>query len=254
MSDDNEDDNNGGASATSSTDAGDTTATVVDSSPVPPPPTSTNQLQISNNMLRLKEACRNGLVDAVRQILGDDDKHANVLHATDRHGMNASDDDDDSNSNTDDEEDTASSTTSSSSTAEIVQLLLDAGVNVHAISNAGFTALHFVRSAAVAQLLLQVGSSAIHRDNDDYQTPLHCACEYGRLEVAKVLLDAMGSSRLVRQNDRKGGTPLHWAVKANSIQLVRLLHSCKAVIRERYYVRSTVHPAAFGSERGACFN
>ena len=96
---------------------------------------------------------------------------------------------------------------------EIVRALLSHAANVKAENELGETPLHLVRqgkygsqdSVQVAQLLLDGGVNANSRDKRNW-TALHSACYYGRLEIAKVLLD---HSSITKSEDDQGETPLH---------------------------------------------
>jgi ankyrin repeat protein len=94
---------------------------------------------------------------------------------------------------------------------EIAQLLLDRGANANAEDNALCTPLHQVAGGQypsqedgirVARLLLEHGAD-INAQNPNRETPLHVASAYGRLEIARMLLE-----RTILKNDQ-GQNPSH---------------------------------------------
>lgn len=94
---------------------------------------------------------------------------------------------------------------------EIAQLLLDRGANANAEDSFFKTPLHHVAGGLyssqedgirVAQLLLERGAD-INAQNSDRETPLHAASAYGRLEIARMLLE-----RTIVTNDQ-GQNPSH---------------------------------------------
>jgi ankyrin repeat protein len=96
-------------------------------------------------------------------------------------------------------------------TLEIAQLLLDRGANANAEDSSLSTPLHHVAGGRypsqedgirVAQLLLEHGAD-INAQDSDRQTPLHAASCYGRLEIARMLLE-----RTTVTNDQ-GQNPSH---------------------------------------------
>ncbi|MBI1875088.1 MAG: ankyrin repeat domain-containing protein [Acidobacteria bacterium] len=94
--------------------------------------------------------------------------------------------------------------------AEVVQLLLDAGVSPNCHDEHGVTALMLAARAGqphMAKLLVQRGADLEARDELG-QTPLFYAVQGGSVELAAVLLE-LGADPLVR--DRKGRSPLYYA-------------------------------------------
>jgi ankyrin repeat protein len=94
---------------------------------------------------------------------------------------------------------------------EIAQLLLDRGVNANAEDSSLCTPLHQVAGGQypsqedgirVARLLLEHGAD-INAQNSNRETPLHAASSYGRLEIARMLLE-----RTIVTNDQ-GQNPSH---------------------------------------------
>ena len=75
---------------------------------------------------------------------------------------------------------------------------------------------------ACVEALLRSGASATHSDSKG-RTPLHASCHKGRIEVARLLLPAMGTS--ADQPDEVGATPLLVACYAGQAAVVELLLS-----------------------------
>jgi len=181
----------------------------------------------------LQEACTNGHVEVVRVLISEA-KNVDV-HATDRQGRSAL-----FYATNGRGEDTT--------IMKILQLLLDAGVDPKKLATTGrpyavgITALHYAKTVAVAQLLLDAGSD-VRAQGQHRETPLHFACRSGRTGVVHVLLTAPGGAELVHWQDYVGQTPLHLAVSRNdSIHLIRLLHSYNADANARdHYDHTPMH-------------
>ena len=93
---------------------------------------------------------------------------------------------------------------------EIVTLFLDGGADVAAKNNngaTGATPLHIAAlfSKEIVTLFLDRGADINAKDNNKWGTPLHCAVEYGNIEMATLLLDR-GADVDIKNND--GYTPL----------------------------------------------
>jgi ankyrin repeat protein len=114
--------------------------------------------------------------------------------------------------------------------------------------------------------LLEQGVAAQHVDSDgglgpDWwpgATPLHYAARYGRLGIARELLE---HNALVNSRDKQGCTPLHYAASEGYLQLVGLLVAHGAAVNARdnqehtalYYATESNHvlTARFLLDRGA---
>ena len=109
---------------------------------------------------------------------------------------------------------------------EMVQVLLDYGVDVNFRSKHGETALAFATSGIfndhrVVRLLLDHGAdSNAQAQRFGRRTPLHRASEYGRIEIARLLLER-GASPEVR--DEEGKTPLDIASEQRRDEMIKLL-------------------------------
>ncbi|XP_029657797.1 putative ankyrin repeat protein RF_0381 [Octopus sinensis] len=105
----------------------------------------------------------------------------------------------------------------------ILEILIDADVEVGAKDGTGWTALDYAvrndRHHAV-KILLSRGSEVNARANDG-QTPLHRACCEGYTHTVELLLGHNGIDANVVNND--GDTPLHVAVRGQRNGVVSLL-------------------------------
>jgi ankyrin repeat protein len=95
---------------------------------------------------------------------------------------------------------------------EMVQVLLDYGVDVNARNNYDSTPLNFAydgrfKDPRVVRLLLDYGADPNIRRKDN-KTPLHFASRHGRIEVARLLVEHGAS---VEAKDHGGLTPLDFA-------------------------------------------
>ena len=114
---------------------------------------------------------------------------------------------------------------------EMIQVLLDYGVDVNAQTSNGSTPLLFVMwtnsepDLRVVRLLLDHGADP-NLPTLDGKTPLYRASQYGRIETARLLIES-GASKDVQ--DKQGKTP--WNVASgNKIRKLLLEHRAK---RER---------------------
>jgi ankyrin repeat protein len=106
---------------------------------------------------------------------------------------------------------------------DTVNLLLNAGADVHAVDNEGYTPLHWaakIDSLDIVKMLLDAGADVDVQDNNG-TTPLHKAAVKNSSRVVKMLLKAGADSNLV---DNDGATPLHWAtLKSSSSKTTKIL-------------------------------
>jgi ankyrin repeat protein len=108
------------------------------------------------------------------------------------------------------------------------------------------TAIRFSRCELLSTVELLVRSGAIvNAQNNDYRTPLHCAVEHGFVEIIKFLLQH-GALPFVW--DRLDHTPLHMAVQREKLEITNIflehlrLHAIPIDIRGAY-LRTPLHEA-----------
>lgn len=107
--------------------------------------------------------------------------------------------------------------------ARAVEVLASARADVSALAASEHSPLHLAAAAgagAAVGALLAAGADASLRGERSGKTPLHCACERGRLREAEALL---GAGAQPRDQDATGATALHWASRAGAASLARLL-------------------------------
>ena len=109
---------------------------------------------------------------------------------------------------------------------EMVQVLLNYGVDVNVQNNPGCTPLTFAslnghhNEPRVARLLIEHGADTNTRDVIEGITPLHRASRRGRLEVVRVLIE-LGAN--VDVKDGGGRTPLGDASGEHREEIIKLL-------------------------------
>ncbi len=140
---------------------------------------------------------------------------------------------------------------------ETTRVLLDHGANTNAENDRGETPLHLVSrgeydsqadGVGIARLLLEHGVD-VHAQDKDHDTALHSAAFWGRLEIARVLLERDANTNAV--NDR-GETPLHLVSRSkydprkDGVRIVRLLlgHSVDVHAQDKFH-NIALHWAAF---------
>ena len=102
-------------------------------------------------------------------------------------------------------------------------LYLDAGVPIDCVNANGATPLLLSCSEhlSIATLLLDRGSAAIDKKDDDGETPLFGASRNGRLSIVKLLLDR--GSTMIDEKNGHGWTPLLVACCYGHLSLATLL-------------------------------
>ncbi|AXK60214.1 ankyrin repeat domain-containing protein [Candidatus Chromulinivorax destructor] len=134
---------------------------------------------------------------------------------------------------------------------EIVQMLINAHVNVNIKNNYGVTPLHIAakNNSAIALMLINAGAIINIKDkfgctplhetttpeivsiliekgadlniqNKDGKTPLHEAIQYNDIKIARILIDAGADLNLKNDN---GYTALHQAILYNDIEIAKML-------------------------------
>ena len=115
----------------------------------------------------------------------------------------------------------------------------------------GRTLLHLAvrhgQTHAVA-LLVQEGGAPINRANKAGETPLHQACQYGRMNIIRFLLDHGAGVNL---GDGKGNTPLHVAAVKNKKDVAQALLEYGAAMDSRNgWVASLQTPGDLADQLG----
>jgi hypothetical protein len=119
---------------------------------------------------------------------------------------------------------------------EMVQALLDYGVDVNTQDNNGYSPLSYASNFAwqggfndprVVRLLLDHGANPnVVGPGYSALTPLHQAVQYGRVEIVRLLVEHGAS---VEAKNVEGRTPLDFAAKEQRDEIIKLLleHSAK---------------------------
>ena len=109
---------------------------------------------------------------------------------------------------------------------EMVQVLLDYGVDVNAKSHSGNTPLNFALrhnsenvDPSVVRLLLDHGADPNLQANDGL-TPLYRASEHGKVEIVRLLVERGAS---IEVQDSEGRTPLDVASGEHRDEIIKLL-------------------------------
>jgi ankyrin repeat protein len=105
---------------------------------------------------------------------------------------------------------------------ETVALLIEKGASVNAVTTDNQTPLHLAYQRGyleTVELLIEKGAS-VNAVTTDNQTPLHWASERGDLETVALLIEKGASVNAVTTDNQ---TPLHWASKWGDLETVALL-------------------------------
>ncbi|KAJ7298032.1 hypothetical protein O6H91_Y020900 [Diphasiastrum complanatum] len=119
----------------------------------------------------------------------------------------------------------------SNSQFDVMNILLQQGANVNAISHIGQTPLMLACKAgslACVQQLLEHGANVLSFDTSYSRTPLHYAAKGGHTECVKRLLIAaqtgtVNDSWYINVRDAKGTTPLHLAARRGHLAVLKVL-------------------------------
>jgi ankyrin repeat protein len=105
---------------------------------------------------------------------------------------------------------------------ETVELLIEKGASVNAVTTDNQTPLHWASESGdleTVALLIEKGAS-VNAVTTDNQTPLHCASEHGDLETVALLIEKGASVNAVTTDNQ---TPLYWASESGDLETVALL-------------------------------
>ncbi|XP_068915792.1 uncharacterized protein [Tenebrio molitor] len=103
-----------------------------------------------------------------------------------------------------------------------VQILIEKGASVNAVTADNETPLHWAsesRNLETVELLIEKGAS-VNAVTNDNKTPLHCASEFGDLQTVELLIEKGASVNAVTTDNK---TPLHWASERGNLETVALL-------------------------------
>jgi ankyrin repeat protein len=130
---------------------------------------------------------------------------------------------------------------------EMVKLLVENDAEVNALSEGGYNVAYFLQDDDdVFEYLLKKGME-VNRDDDKAKhgyTPLHFACIAKKLGVVNKLLKCEGI--IVAAQDDNGDTPLLYAVKFSTLEIVNHLYNAKGA-RKRGAKTLTVDELLFAS-------
>jgi ankyrin repeat protein len=101
-------------------------------------------------------------------------------------------------------------------------IVLGANVDWQDEDNFNRTPLHWATiwgRLEIARMLIDAGAD-VNVQDDRGMTPPHWAARYGRVEIVRMLIDA-GANLNVKDND--GWTPLHWAAIHGEVEIARML-------------------------------
>jgi ankyrin repeat protein len=106
---------------------------------------------------------------------------------------------------------------------ELLQLILEAGADIHNSEPAGLTALHLAAfSGASRSVLFLISRGADVDYAPKYFTPLHCAAFGNSLEVAEILIGSEASLHAVVQRAGCEDNLVHCAVRADAVECMEL--------------------------------
>jgi len=103
---------------------------------------------------------------------------------------------------------------------ETINVLLAAGADIQALDYKNRSALHFASTREAVDALLRAGATST-RSADSGLLPLHYAALEGRAKALEVLLASRSSQ--VEEKDWKNNTALHYACNAGKIEAVKIL-------------------------------
>ena len=129
--------------------------------------------------------------------------------------------------------------------AEVADLLLQAGANIHRSTTAdGRTPLHSAAARDAADVITSLLKSGayIHAKDNNGWTPIHYAAE---IDAAKVLPILISHGANVNEKGKNGWTPLHYAARNDAAEVLPILLKLGANVHEKdEYSETPLHKAA----------
>ena len=104
---------------------------------------------------------------------------------------------------------------------KITNILLKQGADPNARDRFGKTALHWTNNIKVAVLLVEQGTD-IHAKDNDGRTALHTSSWIGNLDMVGMLLDKGANSH---DRDKNGNTAFHEAINSRDFEVVEFLEA-----------------------------
>lgn len=137
---------------------------------------------------------------------------------------------------------------------EATELLLSHGADINAMSDFGWTPLNMAAlcNAEITEYLISHGADVNPHEIEQteelpcqigHQTPLHCAVRSDSVNTVQVLVE---NGALINVSDEDGITPLHAAVRNGNTEMVSYFLNNKAVLnaKDENYGRTEIHTAA----------
>jgi ankyrin repeat protein len=112
----------------------------------------------------------------------------------------------------------------------------------------GFTPLHYASKMGnlkPVERMLDLGATPNPKNNEQ-QSPLHFAAKYGRYQTARRLLQGPHGKQMINEEDRVGGTALHYACRNGFPRVVELLLSQGALVLKDRQGYTPLQSAALG--------
>jgi hypothetical protein len=112
--------------------------------------------------------------------------------------------------------------------------LIEYCANISLLDGNGNTILHhasYYGYSEIVEIILSYihSNGIINKENEKYNTPLHCACKSGHLEIVKLLIE---HGAFIDMIGGKGLTPFHYALFSNNHKLIKYLFDENEIINK----------------------